>query len=178
MINPTYGLQGKTRKSGVHAAELVLTTAFTCPPNQNPKGVIIEAFAPAWAVGIAVTAAGVVTVAFTCWLRWLRHCSQWGRTVDLVELSLEVVLDSRHWDYSNRIRLLVDDEEFACSCFNGSERFVGERDNEIHNCLVLGVPFISILRDEYLCNFGQQLAKDARNWCQRAQRFMSLTFMA
>ncbi len=64
MVDPTYGLQGKTHESGVHAAELVLTTAFTCLPSQNPKGVIIEAFASAWAVGIAVTAAGVVTVAF------------------------------------------------------------------------------------------------------------------
>ncbi len=70
MVDPTYGLRGKTHKSGVLAAEFVPATAFTCPPNWNPTGVIIEAFAPAWAVGIAVAAAGAATVAFAAAVGW------------------------------------------------------------------------------------------------------------
>ncbi len=70
VVHTTYGLQGKTHESGVLAAELVPATAFNSQPNWNPKWVIVEAFAPAWAVGIAVAAAGAATVAFTAAVGW------------------------------------------------------------------------------------------------------------
>lgn len=101
---------------------------------------------------------------FCCCLRWLRYYSRWGwgRTVDLHKHRLEVMLEGWHWDYCDRACLLVEDEESTHCHFNGSKRFVKEHGNKVHNCLMFSVPFDSLLCNEYICNFRQQLVEGCK----------------
>ena len=72
------------------------------------------------------------------------------------------MLEGWHWDYCDRACLLVEDEESTHCHFNGSKRFVKEHGNKVHNCLMFSVPFDSLLCNEYICNFRQQLVEGCK----------------